>query len=99
MNHGYEPSALRDCSTSKFQRVTFRLYTSFLKFESHNKSIFKIIGIMLFLVMSMLCQSCTEAKCMWDKQVCNFDCPSTVGIKQACEQKCNILYDVCRNKE
>jgi len=31
------PSALRDCSTYKFQRVTFRLFTSFLKFEFHNK--------------------------------------------------------------
>ena len=93
MNHGYEPSALRDCSTSKFQ------YTSFLKFESHNNRIFKIIGIMLFLAMSVFCQSCTDAKCMVDKQVCNFKCPSTVGMKQACEQKCNILYDICRNKK
>ena len=64
-----------------------------------NKRIFTIIGVMLFLVMSMLCQSCANTKCMIDKQVCNFDCPSTVGLKQACEQKCNLLYDVCRNKE
>jgi hypothetical protein len=28
---GMKPSALRDCSTYKFQ------FTSFLKFESHNK--------------------------------------------------------------
>jgi hypothetical protein len=95
MNHGYEPSALsrqsRD-STSKFQ------YTSFLKFESHNKRIFKVVGVMLFLVMSMLCLSCSNAKCMIDKQKCKFDCPSTIGMKEACEQKCNILYDICRNK-
>jgi len=64
-----------------------------------NKRISKIIGMMLIFVMTTLCQSCTEAKCMVDKQVCNFDCPSTVGMKQACEQKCNILYDICRNKE
>jgi len=64
----------------------------------HN-NIFKIIGITMLLVMSMLCQSCASAKCMVDKQVCNFDCPSTVGLKQACEQKCNLLYDICRNKE
>jgi hypothetical protein len=64
-----------------------------------NNRIFKIIGIMLFLVMSVFCQSCTDAKCMWDKQVCNFDCPSTAGIKQACEQKCNLLYDICRTKK
>jgi hypothetical protein len=64
-----------------------------------NKSIFKIMGIMLLFVMSILSQSCTNAKCMIDKQVCNFDCPSTVGMKQACEQKCNLLYDICRNKE
>jgi hypothetical protein len=30
---GMKPSALRDCSTYKFQ------FTSFLKFESHNKMI------------------------------------------------------------
>jgi len=29
---GMKPSALRDCSTYKFQ------FTSFLKFESHNKT-------------------------------------------------------------
>ncbi len=98
MNHGYEPSALRDCSTGKFQRVTFRLYTSFLKFESHNKRIFTIIGMMLIFVMSILCQSCTDAKCMIEKQKCKFDCPSTIGMKEACEQKCNFLYDMCRNK-
>ena len=64
----------------------------------HN-SIFKIIGITMLLVMSMLCQSCATTRCMVDKQGCNFDCPSTVGLKQACEQKCNLLYDICRNKE
>ena len=64
-----------------------------------NKSIFKISGIMLFLGVTMLCQSCANTKCMIDKQLCNFDCPSTVGLKQACEQKCNLLYDICRNKE
>ena len=64
-----------------------------------NKRIFKITGIMLLFVMSISFQSCTDAKCMMDKQKCNFDCPSTVGIKQACEQKCNLMYDVCRNKK
>ena len=64
-----------------------------------NKRIFTIIGVMLFLVMSMLCQSCANTKCMIDKQTCKFDCPSTVGLKQACEQKCNLLYDICKNKE
>lgn len=63
------------------------------------KRILTVMGIMLFFVMSMLCQSCTDAKCMVDKQVCKYKCPSTIGIKQACEEKCNILYDVCRNKE
>jgi hypothetical protein len=62
------------------------------------KNIFKIAGIIMLLAMSMLCQSCTSAKCMVDKQKCKFDCPSTVGMKQACEEKCNILYDICRNK-
>jgi hypothetical protein len=51
-NHGNEPSALRDCSTYKFQRVTFRLCTSLLKFESHNKwllymAIFFIVNLIL----------------------------------------------------
>ena len=55
--------------------------------------------IVLLFVMSILCQSCTHAKCLIDKQVCNFDCPSTIGLKQTCEQKCNLLYDICRNKE
>jgi hypothetical protein len=63
-----------------------------------NKRIFTIMGIMLFLVMSVFCQSCSDAKCMIDKQKCKFDCPSTIGMKEACEQKCNFLYDMCRNK-
>jgi len=63
------------------------------------KSIFKISGIIVFVFMSMLFQSCTNAKCMIDKQTCKFDCPSTVGLKQACEQKCNVLYDICKNQE
>ncbi len=62
-------------------------------------SIFKIMGIVLLLVMSMLCCSCTAIKCVTEKQSCKWDCPSTVILSQACEQKCNILYDVCRNKE
>ena len=35
---GITPSALRDCSTYKFQ------FTSFLKFESHNHSLFLYQG-------------------------------------------------------
>ena len=51
-NHGYEPqsklwgiipSAVRDCSTYKFQ------YTSFLKFESHNSL---IVCLVLLIVIS-----------------------------------------------
>jgi hypothetical protein len=58
----------------------------------------KVIGIVLLIGMSILSQSCTGAKCMVDKTICTFDCPSTIGLKQACEQKCNLLYDICRNK-
>ena len=49
--------------------------------------------------MSMLCHACTSAKCEIDRQLCKFDCPSTIGLKQACEQKCNLLYDICRNQK
>ena len=61
-------------------------------------SIFKIIGIVLLLVMLMLCCSCTHIKCVAEKQSCKWDCPETIGLNQACGQKCNILYDICRNK-
>jgi len=64
----------------------------------HN-GIFKIIGIILLLVMSMLCHACISTKCEVDRQLCKFDCPSTIGLKQACEQKCNLLYDICRNQK
>lgn len=60
--------------------------------------IFKVIGIVFLVFISMLCQSCTETKCLADRMKCKFDCPSTVGMKEACEQKCNFLYDMCRNK-
>jgi hypothetical protein len=61
--------------------------------------ILRITAVILLLAMSMLYLSCTETKCMAEKQKCKFDCPSTVGLKQACEEKCNILYDICRNKK
>ena len=61
--------------------------------------IFKIMGIVLLLVMSMLCCSCTTIKCVTEKQSCKWDCPETIGLHQACEQKCNISYDICRTKE
>ena len=63
------------------------------------KSIFKIIGIVLLLVMSMLCCSCANIKCVAEKQTCKWDCPETIGLHQVCEQKCNISYDICRTKE
>lgn len=62
------------------------------------RRVFALIGMLLLLVMSLLSTSCTEGKCMVDRQLCNWDCPSTIGMKQACEQKCNLLYDLCRNK-
>jgi hypothetical protein len=83
--------------TSEVCILIIRITKTF-KGGNMNNRIFKIIEVMLFLGMSVFCQSCTDAKCMVDKQVCNFNCPSTVGLKQACEQKCNLLYDVCRNK-
>ncbi len=45
------PSAVRDCSTHKFQLVTFRLCTSLLKFEFHNKL---YICIVLFIAAAVL---------------------------------------------
>ena len=60
------------------------------------KFICKVIAIALLLAISILSQSCTDAKCLADKTKCTFDCPSTIGLKQACEQKCNLLYDICR---
>ena len=68
------------------------------RINMHN-SIFKIIGIVLLLVIPMLCCSCATIKCVTEKQSCKWDCPSTIGLSQACEQKCNILYDFWRNKE
>lgn len=59
----------------------------------------KITGMALLAFMLISCLSCTTSKCAADKIKCKFDCPSTVGIKEVCEQKCNVLYDVCRNKE
>jgi len=61
--------------------------------------IYKAIIMGLLVVLSMLCLSCTDAKCRLDKIICTFDCPATIGMKQACEQKCNLLYDICRNQK
>ncbi|HNQ64631.1 MAG TPA: hypothetical protein PK004_02125 [Smithella sp.] len=59
----------------------------------------KTVTIVLFTMLAMFCLSCTEAKCKIDQTVCNYDCPSTIGVKQACEQKCNLLYDICRSQK
>lgn len=61
--------------------------------------ILKAMGILLCIAMSMICQSCSEAECMIDRMKCKFDCPSTIGMKEACEQKCNFLYDLCRSRK
>ncbi len=63
------------------------------------RTISKMIGMALLAVMVMLCISCTTSKCMVERTQCKFDCPSTVGLKEVCEQKCNVMYDLCRNKE
>ncbi|PKN53296.1 MAG: hypothetical protein CVU55_01360 [Deltaproteobacteria bacterium HGW-Deltaproteobacteria-13] len=59
----------------------------------------KVMGMVLLAAMAILCQSCTDAKCKLDQTKCTFNCPSTIGMKQACEQKCNLLYDICRNQK
>jgi hypothetical protein len=63
-----------------------------------NGRVFKIIGIVLLSATLMLCASCTSVKCEAEKLLCKWDCPETVGLKQVCEQKCNLLYDICKNK-
>ncbi|MEE9914074.1 MAG: hypothetical protein K4571_20365 [Deltaproteobacteria bacterium] len=63
------------------------------------KNIFRVMGMMLLLAMCMLSVSCTGVKCAIDKQSCKWDCPETIGLSQACEQKCNVLYDICRSKK
>jgi len=59
----------------------------------------KAVLIALLTALSILCLSCTQAKCKIDQTMCTFDCPSTVGLKQACEQKCNLLYDICKSQK
>ncbi len=63
------------------------------------RGIYHVFTIALFTMLVMCCLSCTEAKCKIDQTVCHYDCPSTIGVKQACEQKCNLLYDICRSQE
>jgi len=62
-------------------------------------SIIRGTGIILLSITAFLCQSCVTLKCATERQSCKWDCPETVVIKQACEQKCNISYDICRSKE
>ena len=57
------------------------------------------IRIIILFLLVMLCQSCTGIKCEVQRQSCKWDCPETIGLKQACEQACNISYDICRMKK
>jgi hypothetical protein len=59
----------------------------------------KIIGMVMITMMLMLCLSCATSKCMVERTKCKWDCPSTVGLKEICEQKCNVLYDLCRSQD
>ena len=63
-----------------------------------NGRVVKIISIILLSATLMLCASCTSVKCEAEKLSCKCDCPETIGLKQVCEQKCNLLYDICKNK-
>lgn len=62
------------------------------------RTILKVLAISMVSVLFMFCCSCTQIKCKADQISCEWDCPETIGLKQACEQKCNFLYDVCRKK-
>ncbi|MBP7341097.1 MAG: hypothetical protein PHG54_08560 [Smithellaceae bacterium] len=61
-------------------------------------AICKAIGVIMLTMMCLACLSCSDAKCLAERTKCKLDCPSTMGLKEACEQKCNFLYDVCRRK-
>jgi hypothetical protein len=61
-------------------------------------SIMRTIVISFLLVVFMLCQSCTAIKCETQRQSCKWDCPTTIAIKQVCEQACNVSYDLCKRK-
>jgi len=63
------------------------------------KYINNALGVLLLFAALVLCQSCTYAKCEAERFFCKLDCPETVGLKQACEQTCNIKYDICRRVE
>lgn len=62
------------------------------------RNFLKALAMAMVLALLMLCCSCTRIKCKAEQISCEWDCPETIGLKQACEQKCNLLYDVCRNK-
>jgi len=63
-----------------------------------NGRVVKIIEIVFLSAALMLCASCTNVKCEAEKFLCKWDCPETIGLKQVCEQKCNLQYDLCKNK-
>lgn len=63
------------------------------------KNIFRITGMIFLFMLSLFSFSCTTVKCEVDRQSCKWDCPDTVGLSQVCEQKCNVLYDICRSKK
>ncbi len=63
-----------------------------------NGRVVKIISIILLSATLILCASCTSVKCQSEKLLCKWDCPETIGLKQVCEQKCNLQYDICKNK-
>jgi hypothetical protein len=58
----------------------------------------KIIILVMLSALLMTCCCCTEVRCKTEQLSCRLDCPETIGLKQACRQKCNFLYDVCKNK-
>lgn len=58
----------------------------------------KIYLMVAIGVILCMCSSCAQLKCKVEQLSCRWDCPETIGLKQACEQKCNFLYDVCKSK-
>lgn len=58
----------------------------------------KIYLMVAITVILFMCSSCSQLKCKAEQLSCRWDCPETIGLKQACEQKCNFLYDVCKSK-
>jgi hypothetical protein len=65
----------------------------------NKKSVLIVVVLLLVVTAVTFISGCSALDpCVRQRDQCYNDCPTVVGLKQVCQEKCNIEYDQCKGK-